>query len=149
PELQNSLAAGYPNLVDSFQSFASEVAFKACQKEGTILKQGDVNKLKHSWIQLEEMVKEDAHREFAKRKDAISKMDEQEKLQKGRRVILSEEDFISMMQSRRQQFENDLPLKIRGGGHEFSHRSLFEYFVAKKLLQFLRNNEPDFISEEE
>jgi hypothetical protein len=53
-----------------------------------------------------------------------------------------------MMQKRRQQFAPDLPLKIRGQRYEFSHKSLFEYFVAKRLRD-LFDSEADFISEKE
>jgi len=52
------------------------------------------------------------------------------------------------MQRRRQQFEADLTLKIRVEGYEFSHKSLFEDFVAKQLLE-LRDNEADSILKED
>jgi len=148
-ELQVSLANGYSNLVESFQAFAKDIAFKACQKRGIAFSlQEALRELNHAWVKLKKLVKEDARKQFAKRQEELNKASDKEKVQKERRVLLSEEDFVVMMQSRRYQFENDLPLKIRSNRYEFSHKSIFEYFVAKRLLDF-QESETDFISEEE
>jgi tetratricopeptide (TPR) repeat protein/serine/threonine protein kinase len=136
PQLQDTLAKGYSNLIDSFQAFAGDIAFRACQNKSTIFNlQEAVSKLSYPWVRLEELVAQDARGQFKKRQEGLSKANEKEKLQKQRHTLLSEEDFIVVMQKRRQQLETDLPLKIRNDGYEFSHKSLFEYFVAKRLFQ--------------
>jgi len=66
--------------------------------------------------------------------------------QKKRRALLKPDDFLRMMQRNRLQFESALPLKKRSDSYEYSHKSLFEFFVAKKLLQF--DKEADIISDE-
>jgi len=147
--LQDTLSAGYLNLVDSFQAFAKDAAFKACQNNSIILSlQEAIEELASPWVKLGELVAEEAHKQFAKRQEELSNASKKEKVQKERRALLNEEDFTGMVQRRKQQFEADLPLKIRGKGYEFSHKSLFEYFVAKRLLE-LRNSEADFIVEKE
>jgi len=149
PQLQDILAAGYLNLVDSFQAFAKDIAFLSCQNNSTTFNwQEALSELNYPWVKLKALVAEDACKQFAKRQQELSTSNEEEKVQKQRRVLLSEEDFIEMMQRRRQQFETDLPLKIRGERYEFGHKSLFEYFVAKRLLQ-LSNSTTDIILEED
>jgi len=148
-QLQDTLTTGYLNFVDSFQTFARDVAFKACQNVNITLNlQEAAAKLNYPWVKLKELVEEDARKQFAKREETLSKANEEEKSQKRRRVLINEANFIAMMQRRRQQFESDLPLKIRNDSYEFSHKSLFEYFVAKKLLQFC-NKEASLILEED
>jgi len=147
--LQDTLAVGYLNLVHSFQAFARDVAFRACQKESTIFSlQEAAKELDSPWVKLKELVAEEARKQFAKRQEEISNANEDEKVQKQRRALLNEKDFIVLKQMNRQQFEVDLPLKIRGKGYEFSHRSLFEYFVAKRFLQ-LCDTEADFTIEKD
>jgi tetratricopeptide (TPR) repeat protein len=149
PAIQSTLSAGYPNLVESYQTFTRDVAFKACQRDRlTLSLEEALRELNHTWVRLGALVSEDAQKQFAEREESLIKASEKEKVQKERRTLLREEDFIMMMQKRRQQFEPDLPLKIRGQGYEFSHKSLFEYFVAGRLREFF-DCEVDFISEKE
>jgi hypothetical protein len=55
---------------------------------------------------------------------------------------LKEEDYIAMKSQRSQQFESELPLKLRGTGedqkYEYVHKSVFEYFMAKRLINTQR-----------
>jgi len=154
-QLQDALATHFLtvdfnlNVDRRFQAFASEIAFRALQNNGiTFNRQEALRKLKSPWVKLKELVTKDARELFAKRLDELSKASEKEKLQKQRRTLLSEEDFVLMMQKRCQQFEIDLPLKVRGGEYEFSHKSFFEYFLAKKLLE-VRLDETDLIFEKD
>jgi hypothetical protein len=91
--------------------------------------------LSGAWVKLGTLVSEDARKQFTEREKALSEASKRERAQQERRTLLSKEDFVRMMQRSRQQFESALPLKIRSSSYEFSHKTLFEYFVAKQPLQ--------------
>ena len=56
----------------------------------------------------------------------------------GRRSLLSQEDYLKILQERCVQFESDSPLKVRAESLEFSHKSFFEYFAAKRLIRMMQ-----------
>jgi len=153
-KVQGALKGNYTSLVESFQAFTNDIAFGAFQNKNmtwSLLNlQRAEGRLSCPWARLEGLVGQDAREQFTHRQEKLNKVSEKEKAQKERRAILSEEDFISMMQRRRQQFEINLPLRIRGEMYEFSHRSLLEYFVANWILRLcegLRNNTAGMVTD--
>jgi len=90
PQLQNVLIDGYLGLVHSFQTFAKDIAFRACQNKSlTFNSKEAATKLNYPWINLKQLVEEDSQKKFAKCGEELTNAIEKEQ----RRTILSE-DFI-------------------------------------------------------
>ena len=119
---------------ESFGIFASELAFTAFQQKGIALTYEQIQQFIESpWLTVETMLKQSAHRRFLQRQ---AKLTEDQK----RRALLTEEDYIQIMIGRGQQFALGSPLKAKALGYEFSHKSFFEYFVAKRILRLVEKD---------
>lgn len=125
------LKGSFTNLSESFAVFASEVAFTAFeQKSMGLLTYEQIKQFVQSpWLNLETSLIQDAHQRFLQRQ---LKLTETQK----RRALLTEEDYLQIMLGRGQQFGLEAPLKAKALGYEFTHKSFFEYFTAKRLLQW-------------
>jgi WD40 repeat protein/serine/threonine protein kinase len=125
--LQALLKGDYTDLLTSYQAFASEVAMRAFNHKRITLSIEETKGLS-AWVYLKEYAEEEARKEFS----------EKEKTKLKRRSLLSQEDYVLMMLKRVQQFEAELTTKVRGidgdKRYEYSHKSLFEYFMAKRLV---------------
>ncbi len=131
--LRKILTGDKNNLLTSFQDFAGQMAFAAFKAHNIALFSDKVKELPSPWVLLKEKFEEDSKAEFAKRRAKLTE-------EKKRRALLSEEDYINVMRSRLEQFSAGSPLKRRELSHEFSHKSFFEYFMAKHLV-LLREKE--------
>ena len=129
PSVQRALKGHAANLIESFGIFASELAFTAFKQKGIALTYEQIQQLVQSspWLTVETALKQGAYRRFLQRQ---AKLTEDQK----RRALLTEEDYIQIMLGRGQQFALGAPLKARALGYEFTHKSFFEYFVAKRIL---------------
>jgi WD40 repeat protein/serine/threonine protein kinase len=140
-KLQKLLQGAYPSLLISYQAFISEVAIRAFNNKGITLSLEKAQGVSE-WAKLEEYTEEEAKNEFAERQEQLklklANADDSEKEQLMRRSLLKEEDYILMKAKDVQQVEAELPMKLRGDGigkrYEYSHKSLFEYGMAKRLL---------------
>jgi WD40 repeat protein/serine/threonine protein kinase len=145
--IQKLLQGNFPDLPTSYQAFASEVAFRAFQKNTTTLEWKEAL-LFSRWVAIKGYARQEARKEFArcqkKLKVKLKKVDEKEEGQLKRCSLLTKEDYVSMMVKKLGQFEGELPLKLRGEEgavrYEFSHKSLFEYFLAKRLILLKSSN---------
>jgi len=126
--IQKKLQGRYPSLVVSYEAFASEVAFSAHQKGGnTVLREELIGETTSEWINLKKTIEQELLKEY----------DEQVKEKPEHQ--LTKENFVLRIKRCMEQFESELPLKTYGQEgaaqiYEFSHKSLFEYFMAKKLI---------------
>jgi WD40 repeat protein/serine/threonine protein kinase len=145
--LQALLQGGYSDLLTSYQAFASEVAFGAFQQGGITLGWKETRGF-FKWPDLKEYAESEAKEEFTKRQEELAvkleEAGEKEIAQLRRRSLLTEEDYVTMKLKRVQQFEGELPMKVRSSEedkrYESSHKSLFEYFMAKRL-HMLKNSD--------
>jgi len=135
-------------LAPSFQAFARQVAFLACQDQGITLALAEAPKMGSAWAQLGELVQQKAQQRYKERESRLAQSSEAEKKEQKRRMVLTEEDFVQMRQQKAAQLSASLPLHPRAGLLEFIHRSVFEYCTAQQLLRLL-GDEADCISEEE
>jgi WD40 repeat protein/serine/threonine protein kinase len=129
--LKNALKGRYSTLLESFNAFAADVAFKAFQKKSISLDVKTTTEylFQHeSWFNLREQVIKDSQKNFVLRQEKLS-----EKIQSY--PLLSEQDYSQIMLSRLQQFERGSPLKNKVLFFDFMHKSFFEYFVARRILQ--------------
>ena len=151
-KIQKRLQGGHPNLFASYQAFMSEIAWQAFQQKDITLGWQEAKELS-PWAQVKQYAEEEAKDEFAQRQaqqqKALSKTREAEQAQLGRRNLLNEKDYVQLTQNKVAQFETELPLQLRGKEkekrYEYSHKSLFEYGMAKRLL--LLQHSPDIVGE--
>ena len=147
-KVRKRLKHNYPNLLSSYQAFMSTVAGQAFQQKVITLGVEEAKGIS-PWADLPRYVEEVAKGEFAERtkklQAAINEALEEKKAQLSRRSLLTEGDFVSLNQKRIGQAEAELPLKRRGQHYEYSHKSLFEYGIAKRLL--LLRNSPTIVEE--
>ena len=147
-KVQKCLQGDYPDLLTSYQAFMSEVAWQSFQQKDITL---DWEKAKDisPWAQVKQYAEEDAKDEFVKRQAQLTQAAKEKKAQQGRRSLLNEDDYVRLIQKRVGQAEGELPLQLRGEGnqrrYEYSHKSLFEYGMAKRLL--LLKNSPNTVEE--
>ena len=125
------LTRGASSLLESFQMFASQVAFTAFQQRGISLSRQEATKLATPWIRLLKAVESDSRQVFKARQLKLT-------TETKRRALLKEDEYVRIMMNRLQQFEAGSPLKRRIAGYEFTHKSFFEYFCAKHLLQLIK-----------
>jgi WD40 repeat protein/ankyrin repeat protein/serine/threonine protein kinase len=145
--IQKILQGKYPDLLTSYQAFASDIAYRAFQKESVTLEWKESAQVSN-WADVKKYVKQEAEGEFLKRQEKLqsdlAKANEEEQKKLKRRVLLSKEEHIIMKLRNVQQFEGELPMKLRGVDgderYEYSHRSLFEYFIAKRLTMLRNSN---------
>ena len=132
--VQRTLKGHSASLPESFDVFASELAFTAFQQKGIALSYEQIQQLIQSpWLTVKTALKQSAHRRFLQRQAQLT---EDQK----RRALLTEEDYIEIMLGLGQQFALGAPLKARALGYEFSHKSFFEYFVAKRILRLVEKD---------
>lgn len=134
--LKRSLKRKYSTLLESFNAFAANIAFNAFNKGAISL---DIKTaIEYSlqsqiWINLKEQVAKDSQQNFFLRKKRLT-------TQTQRRALLNEQDYTQIMLWRLQLFEADSPLKNRIFSFDFTHKSFFEYFMAKRIIE-LRKEE--------
>jgi len=148
--LHKRLIDNQENLLVSYQEFASRIAFSAFQKNGITLEWKEALMVS-TWANLKDLAQSQAKDEFAQRQEKLAanlkEANEEEKNKLTRRSLLTEEDYVAMIMKRVQQFESELPMHLRGEGlekrYKYSHKSLFEYFIAKRILMLknLKNND--------
>ena len=147
-KVQERLQGSYPDLLASYQAFMSEVAWQSFQRKGITLGREEAKGIS-PWAQVKQHAEEDAKDEFVKRQAHLAEAGEEKKAQQGRRSLLSETDYVRLIQKKVSQAESELPLQLRGEGseqrYEYSHKSLFEYGMAKRLL--LLKNSPMIVKE--
>ena len=135
--VQKCLNDGYPNLLSSYQAFISEVAWQSFQQKGITLGWEEAKRLS-PWARVKQYAEEDAKDEFAQRQKTLTEAGKAGQGQVGRRSLLSEEDYVRLIQKKVSQAEGELPLQLRGEGnqrrYEYSHKSLFEYGMTKRIL---------------
>jgi len=130
--IQKKLQGRYPSLVVSYEAFASEVAFSAHQKGGnTVLREELIGETTSEWINLKKTIEQDLLKEYDAQVERSKEKSAEHQLNK--------ENFVLRIKRCMEQFESELPLKTYGQEgasqiYEFSHKSLFEYFMAKKLI---------------
>ena len=95
-----------------------------------------------AWVNIETALKQVARRQFLARQ---AKLTEAQK----RRALLMEEDYIQIMLGRGQQFGLESPVTVKTTGYEFRHKSFFEYYAAKHLLQLIQYVDPQMIQTQE
>ena len=140
----------YPNLLTSYQAFMSKVAWQAFEQKGIILGWEEAKKIS-PWTQLKQYAEQEAKDEFAQRKEKQQKAlaAAAAQGQTERRSLLSEDDYVRLTQEKVGRVESELPLQLRGEGkekrYEYSHKSLFEYGMAKRLL--LLQYSPNIVQE--
>jgi len=141
-KLQKQLQGSYPSLIASYEAFASEVAFRAFRKgETTILRQELAEQTTSEWIRLKEHIEEDCRKgiELQEQRLMEEKLNEsiEEAQNRLKRQILLK-NYVTMIHNLIELFESGLPLSSKGHGeeqkYEFDRKSLFEYFVAKRLI---------------
>ena len=147
-KVQKVLQGPYPTLLASYQVFMSIVAGQAFQQKALILGVEEAKDIS-PWADIPRYVEEVSKDEFAERqaklKIEIDQASQEKKAQLSRRSLLNEGDYVSLNQKRLGQAEVELPLKCRRQQYEYSHKSLFEYGVAKRLL--LLKNSPNIVDE--
>ena len=146
--VQKILQGGHPDLLSSYQAFVSEVAWQSFQQKDITLG-WEKAKVISPWTQVKQYAQEDAKDEFVKRQAQLTQGAEERKAQQGRRSLLNEDDYVHLTQKKVGQAEGELPLQLRGEGseqrYEYTHKSLFEYGMAKRLL--LLRNSPNIVEE--
>ena len=151
-KVQKWLQGSHPDLLSSYQGFTSEIAWRAFQKKAITLGRKEARNIS-LWGHVKEYAQKEAKKEFTKRqmqlKAELEQAPEEKKAQLIRRSLLSEAAYVSLTQKRVAQFESTMPLKLRREGkkkqYEYSHKSLFEYGVAKRLL--LLQHSPTIVGE--
>ena len=147
-KVRKKLQGDYPNLLTSYQAFMSQIAWQAFQKRGITLSGKEAKRIS-SWASLKKHAKKAAKNEFTQRRKTLSKVAEANPGQVERRSLLTEEDYVRLTQKKVSQAEGELPLQLRGEGreqrYEYSHKSLFEYGMAKRLL--LLQHSPNIVEE--
>jgi len=141
PSIQKTLSQGYEDLLDSFNAFASEIAFEAFKEKVWSFKYDNgYNLSPHTrlWLNLGEKVTEHSRKTFALRKNIQ---------ENAKRSLLSEKDFIKIMELKLKHFELSSPLKRRNTSFDPSHKSFLEYFIARRIIE-LRKKENTYIFEE-
>jgi ankyrin repeat protein/serine/threonine protein kinase len=146
--LRKLLKGNCPSLLVSYQAFVSEVAMKAFNHKAITLSLQEAKGLSE-WVNLGKYAEEEAKKEFVGRQEQLqiklANADDSEKEQLLRRSLLKEEDYVLMKLKDVQQVEAELPMKVRGSeiakSYEYSHKSLFEYFMAKRLLLLKDSNQ--------
>src|SRR6185369_13253917 len=152
--VQKQLQGTHPDLLASYQAFISEVAMRAFNNHDITLNLQEAKGLS-AWVCLNEYAEEEAKKEFADRQKQLQAKlkdaPDSEKEQLLRRSLLKEEDYVLMKAKAIQQVAAELPMKLRGEGtdkrYEYSHKSLFEYGMAKWLLM-LQDHEPKKVVKE-
>ena len=134
------LARTSSDLFESFQDFATQVAFTAFCQKTIALSVKEIQTFATPWARLAKAVEADSRKIF---KDRQSKLNTKIK----RRALLAENEYIQIMMSRLQQFEIHSPLKRRAFGYEFTHKSFFEYFAAKHLLQLIQRGYTNYLEQ--
>jgi len=135
--LQKLLQEKYSNLLRSFTAFAAQVAFSAFNQSSIYLEEGQTKALGMAWTEVSQCTQKDSAGIFQARQQCLSDAER-------RRAVLTEQDYMQIMQNRTQRFLNGLPLRNRTQYFEFSHKSFFDYFIAKRIIQ-LRVKEPEII----
>ena len=151
-KVRKRLQGSYPNLLTSYQAFMSEVAWQSFQQKGITLG-WEEGRMISPWARVQQYAKKVAKGEFVKRQaqqqKALSKAPKAAQGQVGRRSLLRATDYVRLTQKKVAQAEGELPLQLRGAGkekhYEYSHKSLFEYSMAKRLL--LLQHSPDIVGE--
>ena len=147
-KIQEHLKGSYSDLFTSYQAFMSGVAGQAFQQKAITLSVEEAKGIS-PWADLPKYVEEVSKKEFAERKAKlhaeIDQAPEEKKAQLSRRSLLNEDDYVSLNQKRIGQAEAELSLKRRGQHYEYSHKSLFEYGTAKRLL--LLQHSPNIVEE--
>ena len=115
-------------LLESFQTFAAQLAFTAFQQKGTALPDETAKQLNSPWISIKDIVEKTSRTVFVERQANL-------RVEKKRRALLTEDDYVHIMDNRLSQFQMGSPLKEHSGSYEFTHKSFFEYFSAKHLLK--------------
>lgn len=133
PQVKQHLEEGYCSLKDSFNTFASELAFKAFINKQLFYKKEEIKRLKRPlpWSTLENSVTLVAENTFKKHTKLLPDKE------KPSRSLLGANSYISIMQERYQKFMADSPLKPRGDRYEFTHKSFLEYYAALYMLHQL------------
>ena len=147
-KVQKWLQGGHPNLLTSYQTFISEVAWQSFQQKGITLGWEEAKNIS-PWARVQHHAEKEAKNEFAQRQKTLSEASGAAQGQVERRSLLSETDYVRLTQKKVGQAEGELPLQLRGEGseqrYEYSHKSLFEYGMAKRLL--LLKHSPDIVEE--
>ena len=139
--VKKQLCGDEPSLLASFNRVAAEVAFKVFQSKSLTLKEETALKLMTSdWLTLEQSVAAESRRRFKLREKAL--VTKKAQSQEIRRTLLSEADYVAIQVWRSQQFQQHLPLKHKAFGYEFSHKSFFEYFTARRLALVNQSSDP-------
>ena len=143
PTLREHLTGDAKGLLAGFHDFASKVAWEMFQEKTLILGQKTASKqLSSPWTGLEAQLTHDSRTQFQERQGMI----DWEGRGGERRALLTESDYIVTMRKRCEQFEEGLPLKRRAFGYEFTHKSFFEYYAAKRILQLAEKEERKIVN---
>ncbi len=132
-DVQTTLVATHPNLFESFNLFASEIALNAFQQKTLSLSDHQPLALTPSsadWLKLSQLVSKDSQQTFQNRQERLSD-------QERRRALLDEHDYRHIMNWRLKQFETGALLRHKALHYEFSHKSFYEYFIAVRLWRLL------------
>jgi WD40 repeat protein/serine/threonine protein kinase len=135
------LSQKHPSLLESFNAFASEMAFFAFQKKLISLPKYQEVELVNSssyWLNLEKLVSQCSQETFSERQRLLT-------IENRRRALLSEKDYAGIMLWRLKQFEAGSPLKNRMLDCEFIHKSFFEYFTAKRVVELRKYQAEDIV----
>eukprot|EP01124_Arcella_intermedia_P003567 TRINITY_DN11970_c0_g1_i1.p1 TRINITY_DN11970_c0_g1~~TRINITY_DN11970_c0_g1_i1.p1 ORF type:complete len:986 (-),score=271.05 TRINITY_DN11970_c0_g1_i1:8-2743(-) len=156
--IKEKLIGNFSSLAESYQNFLNQISWLCCQNSTFSLsdKQVEPLKAKNPWLNVLEFTLEDAKNEFLERT--------KKSLENKRRMVLTEDDYVNLIQKRTEQFLSFLPLKLIKNEYQFIHKSICEYSIAKfffsvknakwaiepEILRVLQQNDPvvyDFLSE--
>jgi len=125
-------AKGPQRLLEEFQAFSELMAFNAYQQSTLSL---EVSKQAPSlWLQLKELAARAGRQGFAERQRQLTPATQH-------RAILSENDYVRLMQEKADKFIKLSPLKQREQQIEFIHKSFFEYFAACFLISCCKSGD--------
>lgn len=134
PSVQATLREGYADLVSSF--FASGeflAALGFAENQPSIPRAHAIQNMPpalRGWVNLKTLVAEDARQTFRSKRQGLE-------AKKQYRAILSEEDFVQMQLSLLSEFLQNLPFKFDSANHDYIHRSLYEFLMARALISGL------------
>ncbi len=130
-KIQKQLMEGRPSLLDGFEAFGAEIAMKAFQQGAinfnmTSLEEVTANS--QLWLDLKNHIVQESRKNYTERQKSLTD-------QHQRRALLSETDYIAIILRRYDQFSTGSPLKHKSSSWQFSHKSFFEFFVAKNIVR--------------
>jgi tetratricopeptide (TPR) repeat protein len=120
----------------------------AAQAKGSSLAEAAAGNAASPWTRLRELVQEEAQRRYVERESRLSQLGTEEQKEHKRRMVLTLKDFVSMCGQAVVKMTASLPLRLRGDGYEYVHKSVFEYCAARQLLREARRGEAGMTIEE-